>query len=180
MTSSPNGPSPNPTKAPPPRRRRLPRKGRRRDALAHQGHPDRWRLGVHGRLRERLPGAQHPPLCPAAQITQTQRSCRTMQCRLAIRILRHRRSATSDRQNRRTRRGLPTPLQPSSAARRPRRPNPKRVSPYLPKPDDPIVSYVLPIGRWRGYHRSPHLRRCENWICKPSETRLRNHSRPPA
>ena len=40
-------------------RRRLPRKGRRRDALAHQGHPDRWRLGVHGRLRERLPGAQH-------------------------------------------------------------------------------------------------------------------------
>ena len=66
-----------------------------------------------------------------------------MQCRLAILILRHRLSATSDRQNRRTRLSLPTPLQPSSAAPRPRRPNPKRVSPYLPKPDDPIVSYLL-------------------------------------
>ena len=41
-------------------------------------------------------------------------------------------------------------------------------------------SATLPVGRWRGYHRSPHLRRCENWICKPSETRLRNHSRPTA
>jgi putative transposase len=95
-------------------------------------HSDRRRLRVHGRVRGRLRRKGHPPLCPAAALAKAQRRRRTMQRRLAIRILRRRRPAQRPRQDRRSRRCLPAPLQPLQAARGSRRKDPKPVSPSLP------------------------------------------------
>lgn len=39
----------------------------------------------------------------------------------------------------------------------------------------------LLLGPWRGYYRRPGFHDgSEDWICRPSEIRLRNHNRPPA
>jgi DDE superfamily endonuclease len=75
--------------------------------MAHQGHPDRRRIGVHGRVRGRLPGQRHLSLslslCAAATLAQAHWNRRAMQRRMALRIPRNRRSAKPDRQNRRAR-----------------------------------------------------------------------------
>jgi hypothetical protein len=65
------------------------------------------------------------PLCPAATLAKTQRSRRAMQWRMALRILCNRRPPGQHPRNRRTRRHLPAPLQPSPPARSPRRASPQ-------------------------------------------------------
>ena len=60
-------------------RRRVPRRAHRPDALPGAGDPGRWRIGVHGRVRDRLPGAGDRRLCPAAPLTDAEWASRTAQ-----------------------------------------------------------------------------------------------------
>ena len=61
------------------RRDRRARSAGRADALPGPGHQHRQRLRVHGRVRDRLPGAGHPPVRPAAALAQAPRRGRARQ-----------------------------------------------------------------------------------------------------
>ena len=53
-----------------------------------RGHPGRWRLRVHGRVRGRLPKPSHQALRAAAQEPRDQRRGGALQRRVALRVLR--------------------------------------------------------------------------------------------
>src|SRR5690242_16518311 len=86
---------------------------------------------------------QNPALPPPAPIAQAQWRRRAMQRRLAIRVLRLLRPAPRHRQDRQTRRRLPTPLQQPHTPRRPCRNDPGKLPLNPPRQGNPAVSYVL-------------------------------------
>ena len=97
---------------------------RRRNALSREGHPGRRRIRVHGRVRGRLREKGPQALRPPAQVAANERRGRTLQWRLAIRILRRLRPAEIRRSDQSDPRQLPAPLQPSQTRRSPWRKNP--------------------------------------------------------
>src|ERR1700739_247224 len=126
-----------------PGRRSLPRQNRRRHAIPREGHPGRRRLGVHGRVRGRLSDKGHRSLRPAAAKPANERRRRTLQRRLAIRVLRNLRPPVRRRTTQPHPRQLSAPLQPSSTPRSPCRKNPSPVSGSPISQDTHAVPYVL-------------------------------------
>src|SRR5277367_502000 len=133
----------------------LPRQNRRRHAIPREGHPGRRRIGVHGRVRGRLSDKGNRSLRPAAAKPANERRRRTLQRRLAIRVLRNLRPPVRRRTTQPHPRQLSAPLQPSSTPRSPCRKNPSPVSrspisqdthtvPYVLSPD---IRLIAPAGR---------------------------------
>src|SRR6185312_14222598 len=125
------------------RRQPVPRQGPRRDAVPRQRHPGRRRVGVQGRVRGGLPGQRSRPLRAAPKVPAAQRRGRTLQRRLAIRVLRRLRSASQRRGLEPYPRQLPAPLQPPPTARRTCRHDPSQLPRQAPGLTDPAVSHVL-------------------------------------
>src|SRR3954465_7507764 len=151
--------------APPARRRTPPRQAHRRGPLPHRGHPSRWRVGVQGRVRGRLPRAQPVPLRPAAEAAPAQRPRRTRPRLRAIRVLRRRRSPVPPQTPPAPHRRLPPSLQSHKASPSPWRSHPSRV-PLNHQPGDRPVSH--------GLNSDTRLRRRANWLTF-SAVRARKH-----
>ena len=124
-------------------RRQLPRQDHRRHALPGEGHPGRRRKRVHGRVRGRLPRQGPRSLRSAAPQAANERRRRTLQRRMAIRVLRNLRPALLRRRAQPHPRQLPAPLQPPPTPRRSCRKDPGPVSRQPLSDATPAVSYVL-------------------------------------
>jgi len=123
-------------------RRSPPRQAHRRGPLPHRGHSSRWRVGVQGRVRGRMPRAQPVPLRPAAEAAPAQRPRRTRPRLVAIRVLWCRRPPVPPQTPPAPYRRLRPSLQSHKASPSPWRSHPSRV-PLNHQPGDRPVSHGL-------------------------------------